>query len=315
MTETPQHHAATVAHQDRKACPGCGGTGPFPEYAAAEVDTERLSTLAFASRKAPELMHHRLVTCKACDLLFANPVPPPRAIEMAYADAAFDSPDEARCASRTYAQVVSGLLSSLPNRDGVLDIGTGEGSFLEEMIKLGFTNVAGVEPSAAPVRAAKPDIRPLIRQEPFNPAAFAPASLALVTCFQTLEHVFEPANLVRSVLTLLRPGGAFVAVCHDRRALSAKILGKKSPIFDIEHLQLFSPKSGAALLTHAGYDRVRAHMIFNKYPVHYWAKLLPIPGDRKTSLVTRLKRSSLGRAEVGLPAGNQVILGFKPRHA
>ena len=109
----------------------------------------------------------------------------------------------------------------------------------------------------------------------------------------------------------MKPGGAFVAVCHNRRALSARVLGKKSPIFDIEHLQLFSPRSGQALLAHAGYERVKAKMIYNRYPVHYWSKLLPIPG-RKDAVVSRLRRSAVGRAAVSLPAGNQIILGFKP---
>jgi SAM-dependent methyltransferase len=257
-------------------------------------------------------MHLRLVTCPGCDLLFANPIPKQQAVEQAYHDASFDSAEEAGHASRTYGRLIDTIRQDLPGSDGVLDIGTGEGSFLEELGSRGFTGLVGVEPSAAPVAAAKPETRPLIRHELFNPSAFTPASFSLITCFQTLEHVFEPGELVRAVYHLLKPGGAFVAVCHDRRALSARILGKKSPIFDIEHLQLFSPRSGRALLTSAGYERVKAKMIYNRYPVHYWSKLLPIPGGRKEAVVSRLRHSSVGRAAVSLPAGNQVIVGFKP---
>ena len=87
----------------------------------------------------------------------------------------------------------------------------------------------------------------------------------------------------------------------------------KSPIYDIEHMQLFSPGSSRTLLSHAGYERIHVGRIMNRYPVHYWAKLLPVPGGRKESLVDSLKRSSVGRAAVGLPAGNQVLFGFKPK--
>ncbi len=312
MANVDPEHSAVAGHIARSACPGCGSDGPFSLHSEAKVDPKRLSELTFASRKAPELMHHRLVTCPACELLFANPIPSTDAVEHAYAEASFDSADEARYASRTYALLVDRLRRSLPDSDGVLDIGTGEGSFLEELEGRGFSGLVGVEPSAAPVGAAKPAVRAMIRQEPFDPRAFEPASFALVTCFQTLEHVFEPGALVRGVFGLLKPGGAFVAVCHDRRAPANRILGRKSPIFDIEHLQLFSSGSGRTLLAQAGYERVHASRIINRYPIHYWAKLLPVPGGRKASLVESLRRSAVGRAAVGLPAGNQVLFGFKP---
>jgi SAM-dependent methyltransferase len=310
MTPEPPE-SATFAQITREVCPGCGGPGPFTLWAEAKVDPAKLNDLAFASRKAPELMHHRLVTCPRCDLLLANPIPSPDAVGQAYHDAAFDSADEARCASRTYAGLVERVRASLPDSDGVLDIGTGEGSFLAELARRGFTGLAGVEPSAAPIAAASPEIRPLIRHELFDVKAFAPASFSLVTCFQTVEHVFEPAQLAREVLTLLKPGGAFLIVCHNRRGLSARILGTRSPIFDIEHMQLFSLKATRALLAGAGYERVRSGMIINRYPAHYWAKLLPL-GGRKDAIVSRLRGSALGRATVPLPAGNQVAVGFRP---
>ncbi|GIH07681.1 hypothetical protein Rhe02_57480 [Rhizocola hellebori] len=312
MANSDRDDALTSVNITREACPGCAGTGPFALYAEAKIDPNRMTDLAFASRKAPENMHLRLVTCASCDLLFANPIPKQQAVEQAYLEASFDSAEEAGHASRTYGRLIDTIRKDLPGSDGVLDIGTGEGSFLEELGSRGFTGLVGVEPSAAPVAAAKPQTRPLIRHETFDPSVFTPSSFTLITCFQTLEHVFEPGELVRAAFALLKPGGAFVAVCHDRRALSARILGKKSPIFDIEHLQLFSPRSGQALLTHAGYERVKAKMIYNRYPVHYWSKLLPIPGGRKDAFVARLRRSAAGRAAVSLPAGNQIILGFKP---
>ncbi len=310
MANDDPTESAVAAQVTRETCPGCGGRGPFTLFAEAKVDAARLDDLAFASRKAPELMHHRLVTCPACDLLLANPIPSPDAVGEAYHEAAFDSADEARCASRTYARLVERIRASLPDSDGVLDIGTGEGSFLEELAGRGFTGLTGVEPSAAPIAAAKPEIRARIRHELFDPKAFEPASLSLVTCFQTIEHVFEPGRLAADVLSLLKPGGAFLIVCHNRRALSAKILGRRSPIFDIEHMQLFSVRSGRALLATAGFERVRAGMFLNTYPVHYWTKLLPVP--RKESVVRRLRGSAFGRAKIALPAGNLAVVGFRP---
>src|SRR5262249_12036858 len=156
----------------------------------------------------------------------------------AYHEAAFDSQEEARHAATTYARFLPVIRARLKSFDGALDIGTGEGAFLRELLAAGFTSVSGVEPSAAPIASAGAQIRPLIVHDIFRPAAFAAASLSLVTCFQTLEHLIDPLKMAQAAFAVLKPGGAVFFVSHNRRALSAKLLGLKSPIFDIEHLQL-----------------------------------------------------------------------------
>jgi hypothetical protein len=110
----------------------------------------------------------------------------------------------------------------------------------------------------------------------------------------------------------LKPGGAFAIVVHNRKALSARILGYKSPIFDIEHLQLFSPESAQAMLERAGYRDVHAAPLFNRYPLHYWMKLLPFPAGMKGGLLRMANGSSLGEMLISLPAGNLVCTGYAP---
>ncbi|HEX2053188.1 MAG TPA: class I SAM-dependent methyltransferase, partial [Actinomycetota bacterium] len=223
-----------------RACPVCGSDDDRSVFADEDFDPDSLDAFAFASRKLPEYMHYRLVECPRCDAVYASPAPPPEFLAKAYLEADYDSAEEAALAARTYARYLGKLAPGLAGSGGALDIGAGDGAFLEQLIRAGFDPVVGVEPSSAPVEAAKPGIRPLIRRETFSPEGFEPGSFALVTCFQTMEHVFAPSELCRDVLSLLRPGGAALFVCHNRRALSARVLGFKSPIFDIEHLQLFS---------------------------------------------------------------------------
>src|SRR5450432_828180 len=149
-----------------RACPGCGSTISQP-FADANIDPEALNAFAFASRKLPEYMHYALVVCQACDLLYANPAPDQKSLEAAYHDAAFDASDESRDAGATYGRFLRGICKQLPDRSGALDIGTGDGAFLEQLVSHGFTDVVGVEPSAAPANAAKPALRGLIRHSPF----------------------------------------------------------------------------------------------------------------------------------------------------
>lgn len=298
--------AATV----ERACPTCGADAPSRVFAPARVDEAQLDEYAFASRKVPEYMHHRLLECGRCDLVYASPAPKPEALADAYRDAAYDSAEEARFASRTYGAHLDSFAGRLPDRDGALDIGTGEGSFLSELLDRGFANVIGVEPSAAPIAAAPDAVRGLIREAVFEPGDFEPQSMSLVTCFQTIEHVPDPLEAAAGAHRLLKPGGALFIVCHNRRSWPVRALSRRSPVFDIEHVQLFSPQSARALLQQAGFNRIEVSRVSNRYPLRYWVRLSPLPAPAK-SLALAATRSRAGDLALRVPTGNLAVVGFK----
>ena len=294
-----------------RPCPLCGRHADSPVFADPAMDLDQLDEFAFASRKLPEYMHPRLIECSQCSLVYGNPVLSPGTLASAYERAAFDSGSEAHYASATYAAKVRRILDRLPDRMGALDIGTGDGAFLEELLNLGFQDVAGVEPSSAPIASAKPSIQPLIRSGLFRAEDFPEAAFALITCFQTMEHVWDPLETARGAFRLLKPGGALLIVAHNRKSVSARLLGLKSPIFDIEHLQLFCPATARQLLERAGFRDVTVASFWNRYPVSYWIKLLPAPRGVKRWLLGFWKQSGLGKIPLALPAGNLICLGFK----
>jgi SAM-dependent methyltransferase len=294
-----------------RPCPVCGSDSQYTVFKEASFDASRWDRFAFSSRKTPEYMHYRLLECGRCDVLYANPLPTRESLDAAYREAAFDSSEEARHASDVYAELLPTILPNLPRREAALDIGTGDGAFLEHLLAGGFERVVGVEPSRAPVEVARPTVRSLIRQCPFRPSDFEKQSFSLITCFQTLEHVYEPLALCQGTFDLLHPGGALLLVCHDRRALSARVMGTRSPIFDIEHLQLFSRESLSFALREAGFDSVTTLPVVNRYPLSYWVKLLPLPTRAKVAALGALKKSRLGHVPLRLSAGNFAAIGYK----
>ncbi len=295
-----------------RVCPVCGSNDESRIFAPENLDPAKIGAYSFASRKIPEYMHARLIECPTCDVVYANPAIVVDELASAYEEAAFDSQEMAGHAARTYGACVRRILPKLADLQGALDIGTGDGAFLRELIDAGFKDVVGVEPSRAPIEAAGADVRPLIRQGMFQTDTFAPESFRLISCMQTIEHLRDPLTICRDSLRALKPGGAFLLVGHNRRAVSAKVLGRKSPIFDIEHLQLFSPRSFQRLLAEAGFEGITVKPIMNRYPMHYWARLFPFPNGLKKRFLQRLQRSFVGRTMIPLPAGNLSAIGFKP---
>jgi len=298
---------------DQRPCPICKQTDRTVTVAESTVNENQLGQFAFASRKLPEYMHHRLLRCSRCDLLYCSPIPTANSLAREYEAAAFDSGPEARCAADTYGKLLPWIKMNLPDCDGALDIGTGDGAFLQSLLVAGFTNVIGVEPSSAPIAAADPAVRPLIRHGVFQPGLFADAQFSIVCCFQTLEHITDPLAICTEARRILKPGGAIFLIVHNRRALSAKILGRKSPIFDVEHLQLFSRTSMRNLLREAGFVQPRVGVLINRYPLRYWLRLFPMPAGGKARLIRFLDAVNFGQLPIAIPAGNMLAIGFKQK--
>jgi SAM-dependent methyltransferase len=295
-----------------RTCPVCGASGG--EAISENLDPARIDRFSFASRKVPEYMHWRLVTCPACDTLYADPAPPQEVLERAYAGADYDSGEAAGYAATTYVRLVSRVLAQTSGGGGALDIGAGDGAFLRELRRAGLGDVVGVEPSAAARDTAAADVRGLIRAGRFRGEDFEPGRFRLVTAFQTLEHVADPLGLCRAAHELLHEEGALVVVCHDRRAPLNRLLGRRSPIFDIEHLQLFSRRALRALFEQAGFERIEMRPIVNRYPLRLWLRYVPLPGRFKRAALTSLDGRT-GSMAIAMPVGNIAVIGYRARPA
>ena len=95
----------------------------------------------------------------------------------------------------------------------VLDIGCGGGLLCEGLQQLG-AQVTGIDLAPAMLDSARLhaaergiaiDYRLLAAE---SLAAIEPGSFDVVTCMEMVEHVPDPASIVRSIATLVRPGGA-----------------------------------------------------------------------------------------------------------
>jgi SAM-dependent methyltransferase len=295
-----------------RACPVCGaGPDQSESFLSDTRDESQMSGSSFASRKVPEFMSHAMVRCCTCDLAYVDRPPSVEELAASYHTADYDSAEEAEDAAEAYAQAIEPVLARLKERGAALEIGTGTGAFLERLSVLGFRDLVGIEPSTAAIEAAPLSRRAWIREGIFEGSDFSPESFDLICCFMTLEHVQDPGALVAAAHRLLRPGGAFVGVTHDRRAWLNRILGRRSPIVDIEHMQLFSATSATGLLTRNGYVHVGGASFRNRYRLSYWLRLVPMKRSVKDALTGKLRGSWVDRQRIALNVGNFMSWGFK----
>jgi len=295
-----------------RACPICGaGTDQSEPFLSDSRDERLLSASSFASRKVPEYMSHAMVRCRVCDLAYVDRPPSVDELAANYHSADYDSAEEAEDAADAYARAKAPVLSKPRAHDAALEIGTGTGAFLDRLSQAGFRELVGIEPSTAAIDAAPAHRRTWIREGIFEGSDFPPESFDLICCFMTLEHVQDPGALVAAAHRLLRPGGVFVGVTHNRRAWLNKLLGRRSPIVDVEHMQLFSPRSSANLLTLNGYSDVGGASFRNRYRPSYWLRLVPMSRPLKDRLTTTLRGSWLDARRIPLNVGNFMSWGFK----
>lgn len=295
-----------------RPCPVCqAGADQTRLFLENSIDPSKLSSFSFSSRKAPEYMSYRLIQCAICDLVYADQPPAADELAHAYHQADYDSSEEANDAAAAYILAAQPALAQMKQRFSALEIGTGTGIFLDFLKIEGFAELVGVEPSSAAIQAAPEHRRSWLREGVFEEADFQPESLDLVCCFMTLEHVRDPRIIAEAALRLLRPGGAFIAVTHDYRSPVNRLLGKRSPIIDIEHMQLFSKASVRQLLQDAGYQNITVNTFVNRYRLGYWLRLVPLPAGLKSAIARLLELTGLDHCKLGIPVGNLFVAGFK----
>jgi len=125
-------------------------------------------------------------------------------------------------------------ISGLAPPDGctLLDIGCGGGLLTEAMTRAG-ARVTGIDIAEKPLTVARlhqveSGLEIEYRKQTAEQLAEqAPASFDIVCCLEMLEHVPDPASVVRACLELVRPGGAlfFSTINRSPLAWAAAIVG------------------------------------------------------------------------------------------
>lgn len=197
-----------------------------------------------------------LVRCPACSLVWQTNAPKPTEMYLHYTDA--------------YHKLISAGGQNTPHRwrsrkaalaphkqsGALLDIGCSSGAFLESL-KDGPWSLYGIEISSETARVAKArsDAEVFIGDVP--DAKFAPESFDVITCFDVLEHMYDPHRVMVKVEEWLKPGGIFYALVPNIDSSEARVFGGYWQGLELpRHLSHFSPASLKYLAASVGLTEV-----------------------------------------------------------
>lgn len=290
-------------------CAICGNNKNTKVLYKSTFSNKKLNSNIFSARRTPDRLHYRLVKCENCGLIFSNPILDLNKINSLYLKSDFNYSGESEYLKKTYFKYFQKYLSIKNLKDKkILEIGCGNGFFLEELKDKGIKNVYGIEPGIESVKKAPLKIRNNIKTDILKEGLFAKESFDIILCFHTLDHIPNPNKFLSISYSLLKKGGQVFFIVHNTNGLSVKLLKEKSPIFDIEHIYLFNKSNLSAIFTKNRFNNTNVFDISNTYPLSYWIKLFPIPIFFKKTILNLLKLTKIGLIPVKLNAGNIGII-------
>ena len=218
----------------------------------------------------------RLVRCVNCGLIFVNPRPPFEEIARQYEGTYFRCPEpvfggyedyegDREEIKRTFRMRLKPLIPLLPgDHPRLLDVGCATGIFLEVARDAGWQG-EGLDISEYALARARE--KGLTVQHGTNPGAlYAENTFDVITLWDLIEHVPDPAGLLAECHRLLRPGGVLAISTPDAGSVLARVLrGNWLGFRSIdEHLYFFSRTTITRMLEAAGFE-VRRYQQVGKY--------------------------------------------------
>ncbi len=188
--------------------------------------------------------HAQIVECNRCGYVYANPRWPEERLLDAYTaveDTTYLQERQGReLTFRKHLQHMEEIVGAANGRS-LLDVGAYIGVFVEIAAQSGW-QVLGVEPSSWAVGEAQKrglnvvegtqDL-PELQEQQFD----------VITMWDVIEHVDDPAMEIQKAYHLLKPGGWLVAHTMDIDSLAAKVMGARWPWLMDMHLHYFSQRT------------------------------------------------------------------------
>ena len=295
-SRAPSSEPDRVGYCEDVASAKCDGPEPCPICGQAGAQELLRGPDRFHSRQEK----YTLARCPTCSLVWLSHPPKPEEMHLHYTDAYHrlisaggqNSPGRWRARKATLAQYKqSGTL---------LELGCSSGSFLASM-PIELWNLYGIEMSAEGARTAQARSGAQVFAGDILDAPFPRESFDVITCFDVLEHLYEPRRVMARVGEWLKPGGIFYVLVPNVESAEARAFGSYWHGLELpRHLFHYSPASLKFLAESAGLRKVsletRRNPAVGTSLRYVWDDVFRAVGIRRTPVAYRGEPSLPWRA-------------------
>ena len=269
-------HARESSSGAATACPACAGADGVAFWRA-----ERVPALChgLCDSRAAALNVRRgtieLTLCRDCGLVYNRAFDPTRlSYSGQYENALHFSP--------RFRQYADGLAEHLVTTRGVrggrvMEIGCGDGYFLERLCRLGGNQGLGLDPAHDVQRSAlNDDVDVRIVASPFDAQMVSAFPADLICCRHVLEHLEDPLTLLRTLRAAL-DGREQTMVYFEVPNLLHTL--ERMGIWDLiyEHCVHFTPATLRRLFRMAGFEAIDSGDAYGRQ--FAWIEAVPARGE------------------------------------
>ena len=169
-----------------------------------------------------------------------------------------------------------------------LDVGCGDGRYLDALLRLGVPpdDVHGIELDAEVVARAQARHLQVTCERVEDCDRFGPGSLDLITMFHVIEHVGSPRAVIERLSDWLRPGGVLAIETPNIDSLDARLFGAGlwGGYHIPRHWHLFRQETMTRLLESVGLEvaavRYQTGHAFWMYSLHHRLRYAAHPHPR-----------------------------------
>jgi 2-polyprenyl-3-methyl-5-hydroxy-6-metoxy-1,4-benzoquinol methylase len=239
--------------------------------------------------------------CSACGLVFLNPRPGAAEMFRFYDEDYYGEGDQK---FRSGVEVLRRFFARekarracryFPSPGTVLDVGCGQGTFLRLMQRKGWKGQGTELSPGSASRAIQAGLSVSVGEIGEN--QFPPFCFDLITFWQVLEHLRDPAAMLERIRPLLRRGGIVAISTPNVESWQARTF--RGDWFHLDaprHLFLFSPRTLETIMTAHGFRLLTlSHFSWEQNPYGWLQSFLNRVGFSKNSLYTLIKDGSPGR--------------------
>ncbi len=209
--------------------------------------------------------NYGIVKCKECNARFLTPNPNAELLAQAYDDTYYGgTEDEEKFEGfiekglNYFRKKRANKVAKLANTKGkVLDIGCGNGQFLEQVSQFGDIEIFGTEMQGSSAQRASKIKNINLKTGELSANDYSENTFDVITLFHVFEHLINPQEYLEIIDNILKKNGHLIMSFPNIDSWQARFFkGKWLHLDPPRHLHFFTPKDFKKLIISRGYELI-----------------------------------------------------------